>query len=117
MKFAAKAQARVSTVQWKGDNLTEIQTFMYPSSPLFNADQLRDHPGTTTKPNIGIQVYTGERYTLFSLQHPAIGSWIVKGPIGFKIMSAEEFEELYEAVPAGSEVSPADVRPPNHPID
>lgn len=120
-KFRSKASATVEAVQWKGDNLTEIQTFMYPSSPLYNADQLRDSPGSTMKPNLGLHVFTGQKYTQFELQHPGVGSWIVKGPVGFKILTAEEFETLYEAVvyepDTGQEVSPADVRRPNDPFD
>ena len=90
MKFAAKAGATVEAVQWKGDNLTEIQTFLYPSSPLFNAER-------TESKLIGVYVWTGAQYTLYELKFPNVGDWIVKTLNGFRLMQNEEFEASYES--------------------
>ena len=94
MQFKAKSESIVEAVQWKGDNLTEIQTFMYPDSPLFNSRQ------GEPKQLIGIYIYAPAQYTTHELKFPKVGDWIVKTLNGFRLMQNEEFEASYEEAPA-----------------
>lgn len=89
-QFKPKASASIEAIQWTGDNVTQIQDFMAPDSPLYNNRQ------SEPKILLGIYIWANGQYTTHELKFPKVGDWILRIPQGFRILSHEEFEANYE---------------------
>lgn len=80
----------IFAVQWKGDNLRDVQDLMFPLSPLAR-------PGT---PHLGI-------YVDVALVFADPSDYIVKLGTTFIVVKEEQFEQLYQqiGVPDGTVVT------------
>lgn len=93
MRYRSKP-VDVDAIEWTGENLKEVQAFMFPASPLDHGQK---------KESIGINAYTGPTTygSSTALQFAAKGMYVVR--IGdtdrFLIRTKEEFDSLYEPIP------------------
>lgn len=90
MRYHSKS-VEIEAIEWTGENLKEVQAFMFPASPLDHGKE---------KESIGINAYTGPTTygSSTALQFAAKGMYVVKinGTDRFLIRTKEEFDSLYE---------------------
>lgn len=92
MLFKRRHTTYIDAIEWTGDNLKDVQTFMHPQSPLDHAnDQLGINAFDSAK-------QYGQTTKLVFL---AKGGWIVRDELGrLHAFTKDEFTATFEAIAA-----------------
>jgi hypothetical protein len=81
----------IEAIQWTGDNILDVMTFMSPQEPVY-VNNLSHMKFTNADDLVGIQ-------TLEGLMVASKGDWIIKGVVGEVYPCKPEiFEATYDAV-------------------
>lgn len=82
----------VETIQWTGDNLSEVQEFVGDSLLLHEYDYHTSNSIRTVVTGISIHTLEGDHYA-------SVGDYIIKGVQGeFYPCKPDIFEETYEVI-------------------
>lgn len=88
MRYTRKHHSFVEAIEWTGENLKDVQAFMFPASPLDHATN-----------QLGINVYDpSQQYGAKTrLVFIGPGAFIVRETTGFSVFQAKEFLEQFES--------------------
>lgn len=92
----------VQAVQWTGENLEVMQTFLAPDSPFVNGrllDPAKRTLGVYVPDDDAIRTYPSLGPGQVKMAHAGVGDWIVKYPSGrIGISPSPIFDEYYQPI-------------------
>lgn len=86
MHYHRKASSTVEAIEWTGENLKDVQAFMFPASPLRRVEDV--------DPELLVVVETYGARTRLTFAAP--GQYIVREAGLFYVFTADEFNRQFE---------------------